>query len=182
MHVLTLGFARQPSVYPSCSRFPRNEPAAPLIIPPGAREGIHEPLDRHAIIGKCHERTGPLLLSACSALQFLHDAAHQQNSFADKRSCNTHGSSRQIQPWRSAGAHPAQEEARRKQTPNDYERFRMASDAFSAIMITGEFVLPETIVGMIEASTMRNLSIPCTRNFGSTTALGSLPILQVPTG
>lgn len=60
--------------------------------------------------------------------------------------------------------------------------FRMISDAFSAIMITGEFVLPETIVGMIEASTIRNLPIPCTRSFGSTTAKMSFPILHVPTG
>ncbi len=34
------------------------------------------------------------------------------------------------------------------------------SDAFSAIMITGELVLPETIVGMTEASTMLNAPTP----------------------
>ncbi len=32
--------------------------------------------------------------------------------------------------------------------------------AFSAIMMTGELVLPETIVGMIDASTTRSLAIP----------------------
>ena len=32
--------------------------------------------------------------------------------------------------------------------------------AFSAIMIVGAFVLPDTIVGMIEASTTRSPSIP----------------------
>jgi hypothetical protein len=35
---------------------------------------------------------------------------------------------------------------------------------------------------MMEASTTRSLSTPCTRNEGSTTASGSCPILQVPTG
>ena len=37
------------------------------------------------------------------------------------------------------------------------------SAAFSAIITTGEAVLPETIFGMIDASTTRSRSIPCTR-------------------
>ncbi|WP_374940370.1 hypothetical protein [Mesorhizobium sp. INR15] len=33
--------------------------------------------------------------------------------------------------------------------------FRIISAAFSAIMMTGELVLPDTMVGMIEGSTTR---------------------------
>jgi hypothetical protein len=55
------------------------------------------------------------------------------------------------------------------------------SAAFSAIIITGALVLPEVIVGMIEASTTRKLASPCTCNSSFTTALGSWPILHVPT-
>ena len=57
------------------------------------------------------------------------------------------------------------------------------SAAFSPIMIVGALVLPPTSVGMTEASTTRNPSMPYTFSFGSTTAIGSLtPILAVPTG
>jgi hypothetical protein len=52
------------------------------------------------------------------------------------------------------------------------------SAAFSAIIITGALVLPEVIVGMIDASTTRRLASPCTRNSSFTTALGSWPILR----
>jgi hypothetical protein len=56
------------------------------------------------------------------------------------------------------------------------------SAAFSPIMMQGAFVLVETIVGMIDASATRKASRPRTRNSGSTTAPGSLPILHVPIG
>ena len=47
---------------------------------------------------------------------------------------------------------------------------RIKSAAFSAIMITGEFVLPLVIVGITEASTTRRPAMPWTRSRSSTTA------------
>ena len=51
-------------------------------------------------------------------------------------------------------------------------------------MIVGELVLPEVMVGMIDASTTRRPPNPNTCRRASVTALGSSsrPILQVPTG
>ena len=54
--------------------------------------------------------------------------------------------------------------------------------AFSAIMIVRALVLPEVMVGITEASAMRNPLRPLRRRRGSTTAAGSLPVRQVPTG
>ena len=59
---------------------------------------------------------------------------------------------------------------------------RIMRDAFSPIMIDGALVLPEVSVGMIDASATRSPCIPCTRSWSSTTAIGSDPILHVPTG
>src|SRR5262249_28166650 len=56
------------------------------------------------------------------------------------------------------------------------------SAAFSPIMMQGALVLALTSVGMIEASATRKPASPCTFSLSSTTAMGSLPILQVPTG
>src|SRR5581483_2534567 len=50
---------------------------------------------------------------------------------------------------------------------------------FSPIMMQGALVLPLVKVGMIDASATRRPAMPCTRSSGSTTAIGSLPILQV---
>src|SRR5262249_5351565 len=61
-------------------------------------------------------------------------------------------------------------------------RPRIMSAAFSAIMTMGAWVLPPTIVGMIEPSTTRMPSRPRTLSSESTTDFSSLPILHVPTG
>ena len=59
---------------------------------------------------------------------------------------------------------------------------KMSSAPFSPIIMAGALVLPEVNVGMIEASTTRRNSMPRTLSSASTTAIGSGPILQVPTG
>src|SRR3546814_7843658 len=57
-------------------------------------------------------------------------------------------------------------------------RPRMVSASFSASMMVGALRLPLTIDGMIEASTTRRDSRPCTRALPSTTAMLSVPILH----
>src|SRR5438477_3924592 len=59
---------------------------------------------------------------------------------------------------------------------------RIMSEAFSPIMTQAAFVLPDTTVGMIEASATRNPSKPCRRSRSSTTAVTSEPIRQVEVG
>jgi len=54
----------------------------------------------------------------------------------------------------------------------------MRSDASSAIATTGALVLPDTIFGMMEASTTRRFETPFTCNRESVTD----PMAQVPTG
>ena len=54
--------------------------------------------------------------------------------------------------------------------------------AFSAIINVGALVLPEMMLGIIEASATRSPSNPRTRSRGSTTDISSMPILQEPTG
>src|SRR3984885_10020673 len=59
---------------------------------------------------------------------------------------------------------------------------RIRSAAFSAIIIAGTLVLPDTSVGMIEQSATQRRSAPRTRKYGSTTASSSDPMRQVPAG
>ncbi len=59
---------------------------------------------------------------------------------------------------------------------------RIMSEAFSAIISTQALMCAETRSGIAEASTTRSRSTPCTRNCGSTTALGPMPIAQVEAG
>ena len=59
---------------------------------------------------------------------------------------------------------------------------RMRSAAFSPIIMQAALVLPDTNVGMIEASATRSPAMPWTRNCGSTTASASRPMRQVPAG
>ena len=63
-----------------------------------------------------------------------------------------------------------------------YAAASIIREAFSPIMIDGALVLPDVSVGMMEASATRRPPIPWTRSWSSTTAIGSWPILQVPTG
>ena len=58
----------------------------------------------------------------------------------------------------------------------------MRSAAFSASMRVGALRLPDTIAGMMEASTTRSPSVPRTRVSPSVTARSSVPIRQVPQG
>ena len=78
-----------------------------------------------------------------------------------------------------AVAHPMKSAIRASECCSDDGSFepgqarRIMSQAFSAIMMTGEAVLPDVIRGMIEASTMRRRPSPWTRRSGETTALSS---------
>ena len=53
------------------------------------------------------------------------------------------------------------------------------SAAFSPIMIVGAFVFEPINEGITELSQMRSPSMPLTLSCGSTTAISSVPILQV---
>ena len=57
----------------------------------------------------------------------------------------------------------------------------MMSAQRSPIMIVAALVLPEVTAGMTEASATRSPGTPCTLRDGSTTAIRSMPIRQVPT-
>jgi hypothetical protein len=60
--------------------------------------------------------------------------------------------------------------------------WRTRSAQRSPIMIVAALVLPEMTVGMIEASATRSPVTPRTLSSGSTTAIASIPILQVLVG
>ena len=79
-------------------------------------------------------------------------------------------SSARYRPWRPSAAAAPSPGSRRT--------------SLSAIMMVGALRLPLTTFGMIEASTTRRRSTPCTRPASSTTAIGSVarPILQVQEG
>ena len=66
--------------------------------------------------------------------------------------------------------------------PQDAERasFLNMSTAFSATMATGAVVLPLTIRGMMDASTTRRPTMPCTRSRAFTTSSGLRPMRQLP--
>ena len=59
---------------------------------------------------------------------------------------------------------------------------RIMSDARSAIIMTGAWMLPEVIDGITDASATHRPSKPRTRRRGSTTAPSSLPMRHVPHG
>jgi hypothetical protein len=59
---------------------------------------------------------------------------------------------------------------------------RIISDAFSAIMITGALVLPEVIVGMLEASTARRPSLPTSASARRPRLGGHCPSCLCPPG
>lgn len=71
--------------------------------------------------------------------------------------------------------------SRVRSAPGRYDlAARMRSAAFSAIMITGAFVLPLGSAGITEVSTTRSPDTPRTLNSGSVTDVESEPIAQVP--
>ena len=64
-----------------------------------------------------------------------------------------------------------------------YAALRIRSADFSPTMMHGALVLPDGMVGKIEASAMRRPSRPCTLSRSSTTVLGPAgPMRQVPIG
>jgi hypothetical protein len=58
-----------------------------------------------------------------------------------------------------------------KMAAEQWYRYFIQSATRSAIMIVVALVLERVTLGMIEASTTRNPSIPCTRPYWSTTAM-----------
>src|SRR3984957_11073149 len=65
-------------------------------------------------------------------------------------------------------------------SPRRLAECRMKSAARSPIMVTGAWVLQLGMIGITEASAIRNPSTPRTINRSSTTDMSSLPIFAVP--
>jgi hypothetical protein len=86
-------------------------------------------------------------------------------------------------PRASKASHRRGKDGKPVEAERRYAAAFKISAAFSPTMIEGALVLPDGMVGKIEASAMRRPSMPCTLSLSSTTVLGPAgPMRQVPIG